>query len=129
MSEAIENERRPPVAVGHVHLAVSDIARATDYFVGLGLRKISQRETFAVLELRGGTHLQMTLAEEPIPPGQKASFDLMVDDLEAAREEFEKMGLSPTGITPGRVHSEFHLIGPDGYELTITSSHTSGRIV
>ena len=127
--ETIENKIRPPVAVGHVFLDVSDIAKATEYFVGLGLRKISQRETFAVLELRGGTHLQLLIAEEPVSPGQKASFDLMVDDLEAARESFEGMGLSPSEMTSGHVHREFQIIGPDGYEITITSSHTSGRVV
>jgi catechol 2,3-dioxygenase-like lactoylglutathione lyase family enzyme len=125
----IENEKRPPVAVGHVFLDVSDIAKATEYFVGLGLRKISQRETFSVLELRGGTHLQLLVAEGPISPGQKASFDLMVDDLEAARESFEGMGLAPSEMTSGHVHREFQIIGPDGYEITITSSHTSGRLV
>ena len=75
--ETIENEIRPLVAVGHVSLTVSDIAKATEYFVGLGLRKITQRDSFAVLELRGGTHLQLLAAEEPIPSGQKAAFDLM----------------------------------------------------
>ena len=127
--ETIENEIRPPVAVGHVFLNVSDIASATEYFVGLGLRKISQREAFAVLELRGGTHLQLVTAEEPIPSGQKAAFDLMVDDLDATRESFERMGLSPSEMTSGHVHREFRIIGPDGYEITITSSHTSGRLV
>lgn len=127
--ETIENKNRPPVAVGHVFLDVSDIAKATEYFVGLGLRKISQRETFAVLELRGGTHLQLSIAEEPVSPGLKAPFDLMVDDLDATRESFERMGLSPSKTTSGHVHREFRIIGPDGCEITITSSHTSGRLV
>ena len=127
--ETIENEIRPLVAVGHVSLTVSDIAKATEYFVGLGLRKITQRDSFAVLELRGGTHLQLLAAEEPIPSGQKAAFDLMVDDLDATRKSFERMGLSPSEMTSGHVHREFELIGPDGYEITITSSHTSGRLV
>jgi len=127
--ETIENEKRPPVAVGHVFLDVSDIAKATEYFVGLGLRKITQRDAFAVLELRGGTHLQLLTSEGPVSPGQKVPFDLMVDDLDATKVNFEGMGISTSEITSGHVHREFQITGPAGYEITMTSSHTSGRLV
>ena len=67
-------ETRPPVAIGHVTLRVTDIAQSTEYLVSLGLRFIHQGETMAVLELRGGTHLVLRLADEPIPPKTKAPF-------------------------------------------------------
>ena len=126
---AKEAQARPPVAVGHVSLRVSDIAPATDYFVRLGLRHIHQTETIAVLELRGGTHLVLRPAEEPIVPRTKAPFDLMVDDIMAARQEYADMAMNPSEIETGVVHRWFTIMGPDSYEVTVTSSHTSGRAV
>jgi catechol 2,3-dioxygenase-like lactoylglutathione lyase family enzyme len=126
---AKEAQTRPPVAVGHVSLRVSEVAPATEYFVRLGLRHIHQTETIAVLELRGGTHLVLRPAEEPIVPGTKAPFDLMVDNIVAARQEYTEINLNPSEIETGAVHRWFTLTGPDGYEITVTSSHTSGRAV
>src|SRR5262249_45592231 len=95
----------------------------------LGLRLIHQAQTIAVLELRGGTHLVLWPSAEPIEPGVKAAFDLMVDDIGKARQEYGALGLNPSAIEAGRVHRWFTLVGPDGYEITVTSSHTSGREV
>jgi len=117
------------VAIGHVSLRVSAIAQATQYFVTLGLRLIHQGQTLAVLELRGGTHLVLRPSAEPIAPGAKAPFDLMVDDLGKARQEYGALGLKPSEVEAGMVHRWFTLVGPDGYELTVTSSHTAGRVV
>src|SRR5712691_1135529 len=124
-----EPQTRPPVAIGHVSLRVSAIAQATQYFVTLGLRLIHQGQTLAVLELRGGTHLVLRPSVEPIEPGAKALFDLMVDDLGKARQEYGALGLRPSEVEAGMVHRWFTLVGPDGYELTVTSSHTAGRVV
>jgi len=128
---AMENESqtRPPVAIGHVSLGVTDIPQATQYFMTLGLRLIHQAQSIAVLELRGGTHLVLRPNAEPIEPGAKAPFDLMVDDIAGARREYGAAGLKPSEIETGMVHRWFMLVGPDGYELTVTSSHTSGRVV
>ena len=123
------SDPRPGVAIGHVGLEVSDIKASTEYFTGLGMRQVALREDFAVLELRGGTHLFLSKAGGPVAPGAEAPFDLMVDGIEAAREAFEAKGLSPSGIEKGNIHSEFTLTGPDGCVITITSSHTSGRAV
>src|SRR5438552_11624626 len=48
---------RPPVAIGHVSIAVRDVAAAARWFAALGLREIAEGDGYAVLELRGGTHL------------------------------------------------------------------------
>jgi len=53
----------------------------------------------------------------------------MVDDIAGAQGEYEAVGMSPSEIETGMVHRWFTLAGPDGYELTVTSSHTSGRVV
>ena len=88
-------DNRPPVAIGHVSLRVNKVADSTDFLVKLGLRSIHESEKFAVLELRGGTHLVLRPTEEPIAKGTASPFDLMVDDVEAARKKYEEAGLNP----------------------------------
>ena len=124
-----KSDDRPPVAIGHVSLLVSDVGKSTKYFVKLGVRSIHESKNFAVLELRGGTHLIFRPAEEKIAPGSKAPFDLMVDDVEVARRKYEEQGMAPSAISNGKIHSSFTLVDPSGYEITITSSHAGGRTV
>ena len=82
-----------------------------------------------MLELRGGTHVVLRPTDDPIPPRTKAPFDLMVDDVEATRQAYVDQGLQPSAIESGTVHRWFTLVGPDAYELTITSSHAGKRAV
>ncbi len=125
------SEIRPAVAIGHVDLLVTDVPLTVEYFVQLGMRHIHHDNEFAVLELRGGTHLVLESPEngELIEVGLTPSFDLMVDDLQAARRTCEERGMSPSEIETGRIHDNFYLTGPDGYRIRMTSSHTSGRPV
>ena len=127
MSQIID--QRPPVAVGHVRLPATDVAAAERWLESVGLRPIFAGDDLAVLELRGGTHVVVRKAEQPPTSGSAAPFDLMVDDIEAARRAYEAKGLGPSDISKGRIHDSFHLTGPDGYDFTITSSHAGGRIV
>ncbi|BAZ33219.1 glyoxalase/bleomycin resistance protein/dioxygenase [Cylindrospermum sp. NIES-4074] len=131
LPEAIaqETDTRPPVAIGHVRLEVSNVLEASDFFINIGLRYITKSPEFAVLELRGGTHLVLRKTTEAIAPERPAPFDLMVDDVFATREAFKALGLTVSEIETGRIHSSFILTGPDGYLLTVTSSHTGGRVV
>lgn len=124
-----EPNTRPPVAIGHVRMMVRDVPQATAFFLKLGLRYVHHSETFAVLELRGGTHLVLRATAEAIASGTNAPFDLMVDDIVATRQAYIELGLTASEIEQGRVHSSFILTGPDGYQITVTSSHTSGRLV
>ena len=62
-------------------------------------------------------------------PGTAAPFDLMVDDIEAAHRDYMAKGLGPSDISRGRIHDSFHVAGPDGYDLTVNSSHAGGRPV
>ena len=126
---ATKTDNRPPVAIAHVKLMVSDVLTATDFFLKLGLRYIHQSENIAILELRGGTHLVLNKANIFLGSGTNAPFDLMVDDVFATREYFRKLELNPSEIDMDGVHSSFKLISPDGYIFTITSSHTYGRLV
>jgi catechol 2,3-dioxygenase-like lactoylglutathione lyase family enzyme len=126
---ARKSDDRPPVAVGHIRLQVNDVAPATAFFENIGMRRIVRQSNFAVLELRGGTHLVLSATSKKIRAGTAAPFDLMVDDVEAAHAEFAAKGLEPGTVKSGSIHSSFYLPGPDGYKLKITSSHAGGRPV
>src|SRR5919198_5721609 len=121
MSQTVD--QRPPVAVGHVRLPATDVAAAAGWLETVGLRPIFASADLAVLELRGGTHVVVRKAEQPPTAGAAAPFDLMVDDIEAARRDYAAKGLAPSEISRGRIHDSFHLAGPDGYDFTVNSSH------
>ncbi len=123
------HDDRPPVAVGHVRMDVNDLGAACDLLERLGLRPVSRYESFAVLELRGGTHLVVRAGGRSAAPGEMAPVDLMVDDVETAHARCRGMDLAPSEITSGSIHSSFTIPFPGGYRLKITSSHTSGRPV
>ena len=120
---------RPPVAVGHVRMDVNDLDPACDLLERLGLRPVTRHDAFAVLELRGGTHLIVRAGDLDIEPGRMAPVDLMVDDVAETHARCRDMGLGPSAITSGSIHSSFTIPFADGYRLKITSSHTSGRPV
>ena len=120
-------DERPPAAIGHVRFNVSDVECASRWLAPVGLRTIVASSDFAVLELRGGTHLVVRQAERPPEAGAGAPFDLMFDDIEATHRIFEEKGLSPSSIRRGRIHDSFEVVGPDGWVFTINSSHASGQ--
>ena len=122
-------EKRPPVSIGHVRLPVKNVPTSSAFLQELGLRAVFEREKFAVLELRGGTHLILQKSRKRIKPGDQAPVDFMVDDVKKARAKYAKMGMKPTRIKSGSIHSSFFIPGPDGWSFKITSSHTSGRAV
>src|SRR5437016_48772 len=115
------SDLRPPVAVGHVRINVSDVGAAARWLETVGLRPIVTREELAVLELRGGTHVVVRQVEAPPAPGTGAPFDLMVDDVDAAHRDYAEKGLSPSPIRRGRIHDSFNLAGPDGWAFTVNS--------
>ena len=122
-------DRRPPVAVGHVFYAATDVPQAAQWFETAGLRSIFKGDDVAVLELRGGTHLVVTQAARRPRRGKEAPFDLMVDNVDATRKKFAAKGLKPSRISRGSIHDEFHLAGPDGMKVTVLSSHAGRRAV
>ena len=122
-------DKRPPIAVGHVRLPVKNVSTTSAFLQEFGLRKIFEKDTFAVLELRGGTHLILEKSRSRIKPGTQAPVDFMVDDVKKARAKYAKMGMKPTRIKSGTIHSSFFIPGPDGWSFKITSSHTGGRPV
>jgi hypothetical protein len=119
-------DQRPPVAVGHVRLNVSDVGAAARWLETAGLRPIVTRGDLAVLELRGGTHVVVLQADTPAP-GTSAPFDLMVDDVDATHRDYAEKGLSPSPISRGRIHDSFTVAGPGGWMFTVNSTHASGQ--
>ena len=120
-------EQRPPVWVGHVSMRTSELEASHEFMITLGLRPIAKGEDFAVLELRGGTHLVLLRADEPV--SGTAPFDLMVEDLEATHKRLVELGLSPSPIVSGRIHRSFTVRDPSGQEIPFNSSHVSDRPV
>ena len=122
-------DRRPPVAVGHVYLDATDVAATAEWLEAVGMRPIFQADDFAVLELRGGTHLVVRETKRRPRKGTEAPFDLMVDDVAATRHAYAARGGKPSRIRRGRIHDTFDVIGPDGYVFSVTSSHAGRRPV
>jgi catechol 2,3-dioxygenase-like lactoylglutathione lyase family enzyme len=117
---------RPPVWIGHAVLPVSDVNRSADFWQEVGMREVERNAHVAVLELRGGTHL--ILVPGTPPSGADAPFDLMVDDLDATHAEWKARGFDPAPIERGNIHSAFTVRDPDGYRVTINSSHVVGEV-
>lgn len=120
---------RPGVWVGHVVLTTPDIPATRAFMLEIGMRPIAEGDGFAVLELRGGTHLVLLPAEDDAARPGAAEFDLMVDDLERTRAHLEARGFAPSPLREGRVHRSFRVRAPSGHEITFNSSHVSDRPV
>ena len=120
---------RPAVAVGHVFLEVRDVPAAGSWCEAVGMRRIFAGKDIAILELRGGTHLVVSKVEHAPSPGSEAPFDIMVDDIAAARRDFAAKGLAPSRVKSGSIHRSFTLPGPDGYAFRVVSSHAGKRPV
>lgn len=118
---------RPPVWVGHITLTTSCVEASNDFMVKLGMRPLAQGDDFAVLELRAGTHLVL-MARDEIEAGV-AAFDLMVEDLDATHRRLSELGLAPSEISEGRIHSSFTVQDPSGHAIKFNSSHVSDQPV
>ncbi len=115
--------------VGHVVLRVSDVERSAAWWSSLGVRTVHRTDEIAIFELRGGTHLLLFPAPDGIDPGQPTPFDLMVDDVEATRAEWDQLGWAPTALAPAPGdHQVFTVSDPDGYVLTVFSTHVVGEV-
>ncbi len=115
------SDPRPPVWIGHVAMYSPEVPATSEFMQTIGMRLIAGGDDFAVLEMRGGTHLVVTSNEnsELIRGG----FDLMVDDLDASHAHFVELGLEPGEIERGKIHDCFELREPGGTRILFNSSH------
>ena len=119
---------RPVVALGHAFLKTSAPGATIQLFLDLGFRSIVTREDFAVLEMRGGTHIVLQAAQE----GEELDaigWDLMVDDIDQTHSDYSSKGLKVSTIRRGRIHDNFDLTLPDGRLLEVNNSHAGDRVV
>ncbi|MEL6188183.1 MAG: VOC family protein [Myxococcota bacterium] len=124
----MQEDRRPAAAAGHLFLTIpEDVASASRRLVAVGVRPIAVQDAFAVLELRGGSHIVVRAGDVPRPA--PAPFDLMYDDIEAARSTFIEEGFEVTPIQDGRIHRSFRAIAPEGFEIQVVDSHAGDRTV
>ncbi len=120
-------DERPPVWVGHVTMQTDRLAESREFMIKLGMRPIADGEDFAVLELRGGTHLVLNRSDTT--PAGSAAFDLMVDDLDVTHKKLSELGFSPSEIKSERIHRSFKVKEPSGQEITFNSSHVGKQPV
>jgi hypothetical protein len=120
-------DERPAVAVAHVTLHTDRMAESCQFMRTVGMRPAFEGPTVSVFELRGGTHL-ILMHKDAIVAGA-ASFDLMVDDLQATHQRLTSLGLAPSSIEPRPAidHEVFTIREPAGHVITFFSSHASGR--
>ena len=123
------DKQRPLVAVAHIVLETDRMEQSAQFMQTIGMRPFFLGPQVSVLELRGGTHLILMLKERVA--GGSAPFDLMVDDIHATHERFTSLGLSPSPIEarPAIDHEVFTVREPAGYDITVFSSHVSGKPV
>ena len=119
------SDARPDIAIGHVRLSVASVKETTDFFVKLGIRTIVEKADFAVLELRGGTHLVLRTGE--VTESGPVDFDIMVDDIDAAHIDLTGLGMEVTDISRGILASHDaggYLVGVDCCEVDKFDEHT-----
>jgi catechol 2,3-dioxygenase-like lactoylglutathione lyase family enzyme len=119
-------DERPAVWIGHEVLAARDVGRSADFWRALGMREIERNSHVAIMELRGGTHL--VIVHGTPERAADAMFDLMVEDLDATHAKWKALGLEPSEIEHGDIHSQFTVVDPDGHRVTVNSSHVVGRV-
>ncbi len=119
---------RPPVWIGHVTMSVPDVTASGAFMARLGMRVVFQSSEIGIYELRGGTHLLLFPRQDPVPADARAPFDLMVEDVDDARRDFEARGLAPGTIERNPHHRCFTVREPGGHAITINSSHVEGPV-
>jgi catechol 2,3-dioxygenase-like lactoylglutathione lyase family enzyme len=119
-------DERPPLWTGHVVLYVRDTKAAADFWEKLGLRRVAATDTFAILEMRGGTHLAIRRSDEPA--GGPAGWDLMVDDLDATHAAWSAAGVPVGELDRDPFHRIFTVTDADGNSVVVHDSHVVGPV-
>jgi len=115
--------------VAHVVLATNRMEESARFMRTIGMRPVFEGPQVSVYELRGATHL-ILMRKSKVAAGN-ASFDLMVDDLQATHQHFAALGLAPSPIEtrPAIDHEVFTVREPAGHLITFFSSHATGKPV
>jgi len=129
------------LAVAHLVCKVADLKCSCQFYANLGLPAFAIDEKFAIVELRGGTHLllfEVGLAGEDVAEsvtGQfherlSERFDLMIKGKGLNELKKYRLELISRGIAAGEIpdesffgHHLFCIKDPDGNGITIYTSH------
>lgn len=114
---------RPRFAIGHLTMTAADVTGLTGFYREIGMRVVVETDRFAILELRGGTHLIL----QPGSSGTDA-LDLIVDDIDDTHAVLTHAGAEPTSITRGSPHDRFQATDPEGNRLDVSSNHAIGPV-
>jgi catechol 2,3-dioxygenase-like lactoylglutathione lyase family enzyme len=122
-----ERDQRPAVGVAHVVLPTDHMEESARFMRTIGMRTIFDGTDVSVYEIRGGTYLVLMLKDHVV--AGDATFDLMVDDLQATHHSFTSLGLAPSPIEerPAIEHEFVTVREPAGHIITFFSSHASGK--
>jgi hypothetical protein len=93
---------------------VKQVQTLAEFWRDLGMREVHLRDSIAILELRGGTHL-ILLPEKDGNADSSAPMDLMVDDLAATHVQWSARGLRVSPIERGQIHDAFTIVDPEGH--------------
>lgn len=115
------DDQRPAVWVGHVAIHSDDVAASCRFMRDAGMRPVFEETDFALLELRGGTHLAVTSDRDSAL--LRGDFDLMVDNLDATHARLAELGYAPGEIERGEIHDSFEVREPGGNLVLFNSSH------
>lgn len=119
---------RPAAAVGHVFLMARDANAAAERLRRVGVRVLVSGPGMAILELRGGTHI-VVREDTRLSDAYRAEFDLMFDRADDAAAVFQQAGFEVGPIRRGSIHDTFRASAPEGFSLSVTSSHAGDRPV
>ena len=86
------------------------------------MRPVEVGQHFAVLEMRGGTHLALRHDPDHVTPGP-AAWGLMVDDLDAIHARWLAQGLPVTPIAEAQPRRSFEVTDPRWHVLAVRDSH------
>jgi len=117
---------RPAVWTGHLTVKGTDLAASAAFYRDLGMREVMVRPDVAIFELRGGTHLVVQRQSET--DGGPTHWDLMVEDVHGAHDDWERKGLAVSPVTKGSIHETFVVTDPDGNTIEVNSSHVVGPV-
>lgn len=120
MSKSSE-DKRPDIWMGHIEMKSAKLADTVTCLTRIGLRSVFDGDGIHILELRGGTHLIVSMDAKW--QGTDVPFDFMVEDIQAIYAKFRKLDLQLSELNEGRVHTSFTLTEPGGNRIVVNSTH------
>jgi catechol 2,3-dioxygenase-like lactoylglutathione lyase family enzyme len=122
-SEAAPTDDRPRFGIGHLSIEARNVADLANFYTKVGMRLVVDMGRFAILELRGGTHLI-------VQPGTAggATLDLIVDEIDQTHALLEANDAQPGPISRGNPHDRFVATDPEGNTLVVNSNHAIGPV-